>query len=112
MTSGDFGAESSSNDEGSADLLRRIRAGDAFAIQEFSSRFSAGIAFLLRRKVGNAEASGEVAAVIEAAVKAIQSSRAGEVVNLPRLIVRIIHLQFSLSAGDVSSARHDSVANS
>ncbi len=104
MTSGDHGAESSSNDEGSAELLRRIRAGDTFAIQEFRSRFSAGIEFLLRRKLGKAEASGEVASVIEAAVRAIQASPSGEAVSLPHLIVSLIHLQFAPSAGDVSSS--------
>src|SRR6266849_3634711 len=103
MTSGDFGAESSSNDEGSADLLRRVIAGDTFAIQEFRTRFSAGIEFLLRRKLGKAEA-GQVASVIEAAVRAIQSSPSGEAVSLPRLIVSIIHSQFVSSARDVSSA--------
>ena len=110
MTSGDHGAESSSNDEGSAELLRRIRAGDTFAIQEFRSRFSAGIEFLLRRKLGKAEASGEVASVIEAAVRAIQASPSGEAVSLPHLIVSLIHLQFAPSAGDVSSAPPDSFA--
>src|ERR1700693_699283 len=89
-----------------------MRAGDAFAIQEFGARFSAGIEFLLRRKLGKAEASGEMAAVIDAAIKAIQSSPLGEGVSLSHLIVSIIHSQFAASAGDVSSAPPDSVAAS
>jgi DNA-directed RNA polymerase specialized sigma subunit len=112
MTSGELGAESSSNEEGSAELLRRIRAGDTFATQEFRSRFSAGIEFLLRRKLGRSDASGEVAAVIAAVIREVQSRWSAEAVNLPRLIVRTIHAQFASSAGDVSSARQDALAES
>ena len=112
MTSGELGAESSSNEEGSAELLRRIRAGDTFAIQEFCSKFSAGIEFLVSRKLDKTDTSSEVAAVIAAAIKTIQSSRPNEELSLPRLIVSITHLQFGSSARDLSSARPDSLADS
>jgi hypothetical protein len=106
MTSGDLGAESSSNEEGSAELLRRIRAGDTFAIQELASRFWAGIEFLLRRKLGKRDASADVATVIEAAISAIQSTGPAEAVDLPRLIVSTIHLQFGPSSGDAAGSAH------
>lgn len=110
MTSGELGAESSSNEKGSAEILRRIRAGDTFATQEFSSRFWAGIEFLLRRKLGKSDVSGEVAAVIDAAIRAIQSTAPAEAVDLPRLIVSTIHLQFGSPPCDVGSNRTDAVA--
>ena len=112
MTSGDLGAASSSNEEGSAELLRRIRAGDTFAIQEFCSKFSAGIEFLLNRKLGRSDTSAEVAAVIAAVIREIQSDPSAETVNLPRLIVSTIHAQFERPAHAISSARQDSLADS
>jgi len=67
-------ADSLPDEEGLAELVRRIQIGDQAAIRDLHSTFATGIEFLLRRKLGKSSVSTEAAAVLETAVQEIQSS--------------------------------------
>jgi len=102
--------ESSSNDKGFGELVRRIKIGDQAATGNLRSLFGEGIEFLLRRRLGKIHVSVEVATVIEGTLRAIQTNKSSESLNLQDLIVNIIHAQFPSSVTTVESARADSPA--
>lgn len=86
------GAESSLNDAGLAELVRRIQIGDQAAIEDLRSIFSAGVEFLLRRKLQKHNVAVEAARVLEAAVQEIRNSSPGQPVDLRHVVVNIIHV--------------------
>jgi DNA-directed RNA polymerase specialized sigma24 family protein len=110
------GAESSLNEAGLAELVRRIQIGDHAAIRVLYSMFSAGIEFLLRRKLRKLTVKAETAGVLEAAVREIQKSASGQPVNLRGVVANIIRLKFPAAAPDwveqPSDSRGASVADS
>jgi len=107
------GADSLPDEGGSAELVRRIQAGDQAAIQDLHTQFATGIEFLLRRKLRKPSVSGEVARVIEAAIQEIQRSSA---VNLRRLVAHAMHRLFPLvvteTTPDVADPSRERVARS
>jgi hypothetical protein len=109
------GAGSSLNDAGLAELVRRIQIGDHAAIRDLHSMFAVGIEFLLRRKLHKLTVTAETAGVLEAAVREIRKSASGQAVDLRRLVVNIIRLQFPVAEPDreapLSDSRGASVAH-
>lgn len=107
------GADSLPDEGGLAELVRRIQAGDQTAIQELHSCFATGVEFLLRRRLRRFSVSGEIASVLDAAVREIQTSSA---VNLRRVVAQAIHRLFPLvvaeAASDVASPSRERVAHS
>lgn len=110
------GAESSLNDAGLAELVRRIQIGDQAAIRDLNSLFSAGVEFLLRRKLRKHSVAAEAASVLEAAVQEIRNSASGQPVNLRHVVANIIHRHVPAVEPDredlPSDSRSASVAHS
>src|SRR5579863_3136542 len=90
------GAESSPDEVGSADLVHRLQIGDQAAFRDLHSMFSAGIEFLLRRKLRKSSVTTEVTSVLEVAVEEIQGSSA--LVNLRRSVAHAISKFTSVTA--------------
>ena len=110
------GAESSLNDAGLAELVRRIQIDDQAAIRDLNSLFEAGVEFLLRRKLQKHSVAAEAASVLEAVVQEIRKSTPGQQVNLRQVVVNIIRLHFPEGEPDredlPSDSRSASVAHS
>lgn len=109
-------AESSLNDEGLTELVRRIQIGDRTAIHAFHSMFSPGIEFLLRRKLEKPNVAAEAARVLQAAVQEIEAASPDQSVNLSHLVARTIQRLCPPAKRSVESrtadATQESLANS
>jgi DNA-directed RNA polymerase specialized sigma24 family protein len=92
-------------------LPARIKVGNQDPTFALHSIFAAGIAFLLRRKLGKIDVSAEVAAVIKATLESLQTSAAFASLKLPQLIVQVVHVQFPSPACSIASASSASNAN-
>lgn len=103
-------AQSLSHDEGFGELVCRIKIGDQTAYHDLRSMVTAGIEFLLRRRLAKVDVSAEATAVIESTVRAIHTSRSSELLNLPGLIISIIHSQFPSSVATNETSSPDSSA--
>jgi DNA-directed RNA polymerase specialized sigma24 family protein len=100
-------AESSQNDEGLAELVRRIQIGDQTAIQAFRSMFLPGIEFLLRRKLERSTVTAEAARVLTAAVQEIEATSPAQAINPSQLVTRTIHRLFPSASRSVESHAED-----
>jgi DNA-directed RNA polymerase specialized sigma24 family protein len=94
------GADSLPDEEGLAELARRIKIGDQAAIRDFHSMFTTGIEFLPRRKLGKSRVSTEATRVLETAVQEIQKSAA---VDLSRVVAHSMKHLFPALTTDIAS---------
>ena len=96
------------DDEGLAELVRRIQIGGQAAVRDLHSRFLAGIEFLLRRRLQKSAVTNEVASVLAAAVREIQKSPPGQSLDLPQVVARIIRQQFPSTEPGIEEGNADS----
>ena len=83
-------ADSLPDEEGLAELVRRVRTGDQSAIRDLRTTFATGIEFLLRRNLRKSNVRAEVTSVLEAV--ALEIGRSGAV-NLRRVVAQAVHQQ-------------------
>jgi hypothetical protein len=100
-------AKSLLNDEGWAELVRRIQVGDQAAIRNLYSLFSTSVESLLRRKLGKLNVSAETAEVLHAVIQEAPAISTAQPVNLPRLVLRIIRARFPSQAPKPESVPPD-----
>jgi hypothetical protein len=98
------GAESSPHDAGLAELVRRIQVGDQAAIRDLHLMFSAGIEFLVGRRLQRPPFPSEVTGVIEAVVREVRNSPSPQTVNLLRVVTKIIGRLFPPALAHIEAA--------
>jgi len=93
----DWDAGSSPDDNGLARLVRRIEIGGLAAGLDIHVALAAGTEFLLRRRLGKADVSAEVKAVLDVTIGATETTCSLQPVTLAGLLVYAIHHLFPSS---------------
>jgi signal transduction histidine kinase len=73
-----------------ADLVRRVRAGEADAEEELYRLFAGGVRLLLRRAIGAPRADGEVRPLLTMITEIIRAGTVREPGRLPRLVRTVV----------------------